>query len=114
MHALFMLPVLPLLLAAPAVAPGKPDATPGADELLKKYDAIMGPDSFEATMQMTAHRDDDTTRTYKMRMLKAGTERFRLWFQEPAAVRGQEMLRQGENLWVYLPTLKKPTRLASR
>ena len=49
-----------------------------------------------------------------MRVLKSGTDRFRLWFQEPAAVRGQEMLRQGENLWVYLPTLKKPTRLASR
>jgi outer membrane lipoprotein-sorting protein len=49
-----------------------------------------------------------------MRALKSGKDRFRLWFQEPAAVRGQEMLRQGDNLWVYLPTLKKPTRLASR
>jgi outer membrane lipoprotein-sorting protein len=88
--------------------------TPTADDLLKKYDAIMGPENFESISEMTAHRDDDTTRTYKMRILKSGTEKFRLWFQEPAAVRGQEMLRQGENLWVYLPNLKKPTRLASR
>jgi outer membrane lipoprotein-sorting protein len=49
-----------------------------------------------------------------MRVLKAGSEKLRIWFSEPAAVRGQEMLRQGENLWVYLPNLKKPTRLASR
>jgi outer membrane lipoprotein-sorting protein len=90
------------------------DAVPGAADLLKKYDDIMGPQSFEAVTDMTAHRDDGSSRTYKMRILKAGQDRFRLWFMEPAAVRGQEMLRQGENLWVYLPTLKKPTRLASR
>jgi outer membrane lipoprotein-sorting protein len=87
---------------------------PTAVELLKAYDAVMGPESFDAVMEMTAHRDDDTTRTYKMRVLKSGDDRLRLWFQEPAAVRGQEMLRQGENLWVYLPNLKRPTRVASR
>jgi outer membrane lipoprotein-sorting protein len=88
--------------------------TPTAVDLLKAYDAVMGPENFDAIMEMTAHRDDDSTRTYKMRVLKSGDDKLRLWFQEPAAVRGQEMLRQGENLWVYLPNLKKPTRLASR
>ncbi len=109
-----------VLLAVEPAATGRTSATPPAtaaptaDDLLKKYDAIMGPDNFESVTQMTAHRDDDSTRTYKMRILKNGTEKFRLWFSEPAAVRGQEMLRQGENLWIYLPNLKKPTRLASR
>jgi len=74
----------------------------------------MGAENFEAVAEMTAHRDDGSVRTYKMRLLKAGNEKLRIWFSEPAAVRGQEMLRQGENLWVYLPSLKKPTRLASR
>jgi len=87
---------------------------PSAGDLLKKYDAVMGADNFDAVAEMTAHRDDGSIRTYKMRVLKAGTEKLRIWFGEPAAVRGQEMLRQGENLWVYLPNLKKPTRLASR
>src|SRR5262245_6626877 len=89
-------------------------APPSADELLAKYDAVMGPESFEAVTEMTAHREDGSTRTYKMRVLKGGRDKLRIWFLEPAAVRGQEMLRQGENLWVYLPNLKKPTRLASR
>jgi len=95
-----------LLLAA--------ETAPTAEDLLKKYDAVMGAENFEAVAEMTAHRDDGSTRTYKMRVLKAGNEKLRIWFSEPAAVRGQEMLRQGENLWVYLPNLKKPTRLASR
>lgn len=90
------------------------ETPPKADDLLKKYDAIMGAENFDAVAEMTAHRDDGSVRTYKMRVLKAGTEKLRIWFSEPAAVRGQEMLRQGENLWVYLPNLKKPTRLASR
>jgi len=90
------------------------DVVPSAADLLTKYDGIMGPESFEATADMTAHRDDGSTRTYRMRLLKSGTEKLRVWFLDPAAVRGQEMLRQGENLWVYLPSLKKPTRLASR
>ena len=90
------------------------ETAPSAGDLLKKYDAIMGAENFEAVADMTAHRDDGSVRTYKMRLLKAGNEKLRIWFSEPAAVRGQEMLRQGENLWVYLPSLKKPTRLASR
>jgi outer membrane lipoprotein-sorting protein len=104
--------VIATLLAAQIASAA--EIAPSADDLLKKYDAIMGPENFESLTEMSAHREDDSTRTYKMKVLKAGTEKFRLWFQEPAAVRGQEMLRQGENLWVYLPNLKKPTRLASR
>jgi outer membrane lipoprotein-sorting protein len=102
------LPALPLLLLLGA------DTPPSADDLLKRYDDIMGPANFEAMFEMTAHRDDGSSRTYKMRALKSGRGKFRIWFLEPASVRGQEMLRQGDNLWVYLPTLKKPTRLASR
>lgn len=101
-------------LIALSILAATTDAPPRAEDLLRKYDAVMGPENFEAVADMTAHRDDGTSRTYKMRILKAGTEKLRIWFLEPAAVRGQEMLRQGENLWVYLPSLKKPTRLASR
>ena len=98
-----------LLLAAPAFA-----ADPSVDELLKKYDAIMGPGSFEAEATMSATREDGSTRTYEMKFLKRDNDKFRLWFSEPAAVKGQEMLRNGESLWVYLPNLKRATRIASR
>ena len=89
-------------------------ADPTADELMKKYDQLMGPENFESTVRMTAHRDDGTIRSYKMVVLKKGDDKFRLTFQEPAAVAGQEMLRQGDNLWVYMPTLKRAVRLANR
>jgi len=81
---------------------------------LAKYDQVMGPKTFEALTSMTAHREDGTERTYVMKMLKADNDKFRVWFDEPAAVKGQEMLRNGENLWVYLPNLKRATRIANR
>jgi outer membrane lipoprotein-sorting protein len=99
-----------LLALAPAARAGEPTAL----EIVRKYDQIMGPENFEAVSLMTAHRDDDSERTYKMKYLKSGKEKFRLWFQEPAAVRGQELLRQGENSWLYMPQLKRSVRLANR
>jgi outer membrane lipoprotein-sorting protein len=74
----------------------------------------MGPPVYEAQVTMVAHRDDDSTRTYAMRMLKKDDDRFRIWFKEPAAVRGQEVLRQGDNAWLYMPNLKRTLRMASR
>lgn len=84
------------------------------EEHLKRYDALMGPEKFEAVMVMVAHRDDDTTRTYQMKILKLGDDKVRIWFNAPASAKGQEMLRQGDNLWMYMPNIKKAVRLASR
>jgi outer membrane lipoprotein-sorting protein len=74
----------------------------------------MGPANFEAVTGMVAHREDGTTRTYKMKILKAGNDKFRVIFSEPSAAKGQEMLRNGDNLWLYLPNLKRASRMASR
>ena len=87
---------------------------PTADEILAKYDAVMGPATFESQAEMTATREDGSTRTYGMRFLKRDADKFRVWFSEPASVKGQEVLRLGDNAWVYLPNLKRATRIANR
>ena len=89
-------------------------AEPTAEELLKKYDAVMGPATFESEAEMTATREDGSTRTYGMKFLKRDADKFRVWFSEPASVKGQEILRIGDNSWVYLPNLKRATRIANR
>ncbi|MSP59246.1 MAG: outer membrane lipoprotein-sorting protein [Myxococcales bacterium] len=95
--------------AAPVAA-----AEPTAAEILKKYDDTMSPKTFDALVVMIAHRQDDTTRTYKFRVMKGHDDKIRLWFFEPASAKGQEMLRVGENMWVYMPSLKRAVRIASR
>lgn len=106
-------PTTPPAASAPA-APAAPAAAPTASSLLAKYDALMGPTNFDATTRMIAHRDDGTTRDYTMKVLKKGDEKFRIWFKAPSSVAGQEMLRVGDNLWVYMPNLKRAVRLANR
>ncbi|ATB31186.1 outer membrane lipoprotein-sorting protein [Melittangium boletus] len=103
------LAVMTLFMAAPAL-PGEPTA----EALLARYDAVMGPPAFESESEMTAYREDGTSRTYVMKMLRGEEDRFRVWFKDPASARGQEMLRSGDNMWVYLPSLKRATRIANR
>ena len=50
---------------------------------------------------MVAHRQDDTTRTYKFRALKSEDDKIRTWFYEPAAAKGQEMLRVEDNMGLH-------------
>ncbi len=89
-------------------------AAPTADALLHKYDDIMSPATFDLEAEMVAHRDDGSVRTYKMRVLKGDGDKVRVYFQEPASARGQEMLKVGDNSWIYMPSLKRAVRLANR
>jgi len=104
-----MLGVLTLLVSLPAQA-----ADPTPEELLRRYDEAMGPRTFEAESVMTAWREDGSSRSYELRMLKGEDDKSRVWFKSPASVKGQEILRVGDNLWVYLPNLKRATRVANR
>jgi outer membrane lipoprotein-sorting protein len=89
-------------------------AEPTVQELLHKYDQAMSPRTFDALFTMVAHRQDGTTRGYKMRVMKSDDDKVRVWFFEPASAKGQEMLRVDDNLWVYMPNLKRSLRIASR
>jgi outer membrane lipoprotein-sorting protein len=104
-----VLAVVAALLAAPALA-----ADPTPEELLRMYDQVMGPGAFEAEAAMTAWREDGSSRTYVMKILRADADRMRIWFLDPPSVKGQEMLRAGDNFWLYLPNLKRATRMANR
>jgi hypothetical protein len=81
---------------------------------LARFDQVMSPEYFEADTRMVAHREDGSVRTYKMRVQKSGTEKLRATFLEPASAKGQEMLRNADNLWLYMPNLKRAVRVASR
>ncbi|MBM3383267.1 MAG: outer membrane lipoprotein-sorting protein [Betaproteobacteria bacterium] len=110
----YIFPILATMVGVAAFFSSSQAAEITAESLLEKYDSVMGPESFDSTARMTATREDGTKRVYEMRFVKKGTEKFRIWFKGPAAVSGQEVLRVGENSWVYLPNLKRATRIANR
>lgn len=100
-----------MLALAPVAAHA---GAPSADALLRRYDEVMGPKTFAAEAVMIAHRQDGSTRTYEMEILKSGDEKLRATFLAPSSAKGQEMLRNGDNLWLYMPNLKRAVRVASR
>jgi outer membrane lipoprotein-sorting protein len=103
-----------LVLATGAAFATPASTPPSADDLVRRYDEVMSPRTFEAVMEMVAHRQDGSTRSYKLRALKLGNDKSRVWFLEPASAKGQEMLKVGDNMWVYMPNLKRALRIASR
>jgi outer membrane lipoprotein-sorting protein len=111
--SLFLLAVgiaSPLPHAAPTVDPG--DAAIAA-AIVARYDAIMSPAAFEATMVMVSRREDGSERSYTLKSQKLGTDKLRATFLAPANAKGQEMLRLGDTLYSYLPNLKRAVRVAS-
>ncbi len=82
--------------------------------ILREYDRVMGPAHFQGSATMTAHRPDGSVRSYAMTYWKSGDDKFRVLFQGPPSARGQEILRVGDNSWVYMPSLKRSVRLAAR
>lgn len=103
-----------LLIIPFVLAIATPAFADDAAAYLARFDQVMSPEFFESDTRMIAHREDGSVRTYKMRVQKAGTEKLRATFLEPASAKGQEMLRNGDNLWLYMPNLKRAVRVASR
>jgi len=89
-------------------------ASPTADEILAKATAIVAPEAYRATVQMVALRKDGTTKNYLFKTAKQGPDRIRLTFEEPKTLSGHEILRIDDDLWRYVPSLKRSMRIASR
>jgi hypothetical protein len=107
---------LALIALSISTAPPTPAANAPVDAkaIVARYDAIMSPQAFEATMVMVARREDGSERSYTLKSQKLGTDKLRATFLAPANAKGQEMLRLGDTLYSYLPNLKRAVRVASR
>ena len=101
----------PIVTALAFLASAEPIS---AAAVVTRYDALMSPPAFEATMVMIARREDGSERSYTLKSLKLGTDKLRATFTAPANAKGQEMLRLGDTLYSYLPNLKRAVRVASR
>jgi len=99
-----------LLIALPSLV----SASPSAEDVLAKANAIVAPEAYKATIEMVALRKDGTTKTYLFTTAKQGTDKIRLTFEAPKTLSGHEILRLGDDLWRYVPSLKRSMRIASR
>lgn len=98
-------------LPAHAQVPATDDA--GAREMVRKADQIRFPaEGFETEVEIRTQRDGADTDARRYRVLSKGNDSTIAMVTEPASDRGQMMLMKGHDLWVFMPDVSQPVRLA--
>lgn len=101
--------------AAPASASGPPaQPAPAPAEILARADGILSPTRFVAEVTMLARQGADGTRTYRFKAYKRSREEVLVVFSYPPVEKGRKILRRGEQLWMYLPSVKRTLKVSSK
>jgi len=81
--------------------------------VVERADRIRFPSGgFQVDVSITNFTDGQVGDTRRYRVLSKGNENTVVMVTEPAADRGQIMLMKDRDLWVFLPTVSQPVRLA--
>ncbi|WP_413833491.1 outer membrane lipoprotein-sorting protein, partial [Desulfobacula sp.] len=83
------------------------------NEILKKVDRNLNPESFEMYRKLINIEPDGTKKEFVMFSVKKGKEKIASVFLSPASEKGRGTLRIGENMWLYIPNVGKPIRITS-
>lgn len=105
-----------LTLAQPSFGQDNPDSTaaqalPDATELLQGIDQNLQFDTRATTVTMTV-ASSRRTRVYKMRTFGRGDAEAAIEYLEPARDKGTKMLRQGQEMWMYLPAIERTQKIS--
>jgi len=83
------------------------------NEMLKKVDRNLNPDSYELYRKLINIEPDGSKKEFVMYAVKKGKEKMASVFLSPASEKDRSTLRIGENMWLYIPNVGKPIRITS-
>ena len=98
----------PWLAATPLTA----HALDGA-ALLRQVDRNLEPESYEMYRKLINVEPDGTKKEFVLFSVKKGRDKVAALFLSPASDKGRATLRQGDNMWLYIPNVGKPMRITS-
>ena len=84
-----------------------------ANGLLKKIDENLMPESYESYRKLINEEPDGKRKEFLFYTVKKGKDRVAMLYLEPASDRGRSTLRLDENMWLYIPNVRKPIRITS-
>lgn len=84
-----------------------------ANALLEKIDRNLQPTSSESYKKLVNIEPDGSKKTFLLYQVKKGKEKMVSLFLEPESEKGRATLRLGDNMWLYIPNVGKPIRIAS-
>ncbi len=104
MKKLFAL--LSFLLAFPALALD-------GIEILKRVDRNLEPESSESLRKLINVEPDGRKKEFVLYTVRKGRDQVVGLFLAPESDKGRATLRQGDNMWLYIPEVGKPMRITS-
>jgi outer membrane lipoprotein-sorting protein len=97
-----------ILLALPSLG-----ADLDANELLRKIDRNLEPESYEMYRKLINIEPSGAKKEFVLYSVKKGRDKVLALFLEPASDRGRSTLRLADNMWLYIPNVGKPVRITS-
>lgn len=82
-----------------------------ADEILKKCDYNLSPDTFISDVKLTINQQKRVD-VKEMQMYGKGQEKTYALFKNPPREKNTAVLRLGENMWMYLPSAEKTVKMS--
>jgi len=101
-----------ILAAVLAAVPLAASALDGA-ALLRQVDRNLEPESYEMYRKLINIEPDGTKKEFILFSVKKGRDKVAALFLAPASDKGRATLRQGDNMWLYIPNVGKPVRITS-
>jgi outer membrane lipoprotein-sorting protein len=100
------------MLLAAALLPAAAAALDG-QALLEQLDRNLEPESYEMTRKLINEEPGGRRKEYILYSVKKGRDKVAALFLAPAGDKGRTTLRQGDNMWLYIPNVGKPVRITS-
>ncbi|MGB5081118.1 MAG: outer membrane lipoprotein-sorting protein [Burkholderiales bacterium] len=90
-----------------------PAAALDGNEILRKVDRNLEPESYEAYRKLIDIQPDGGRKEYVLYTLKKGSDKVVALFLAPPGDKGRATLRLAENMWLYMPDVGRPIRITS-
>jgi len=81
--------------------------------LLLDIDRRLQPESYEMYRKLINIEPDGDRKEFVLYTVKKGKDNVVALFLDPPSEKGRSSLRQGENMWLYIPNVGKPIRITS-
>ena len=83
------------------------------EALLVDIDRRLQPESYEMYRKLINIEPDGDRKEFVFYTVKKGKDNVVALFLDPPSEKGRSSLRQGENMWLYIPNVGRPIRITS-
>jgi outer membrane lipoprotein-sorting protein len=105
--------VLKAFLAATVLAIATPALAADGNDILRKVDRNLEPESYEMYRKLINIEPSGDKKEFVLYSVKKGRDKIVALFLSPPSDVGRATLRQGDNMWLYIPNVGKPVRITS-